>query len=44
LDRQGRVGWAHNSSDMACAYMTELQDKPTAFTRRYAQKPDSSGD
>ncbi|GAB1542154.1 isoaspartyl peptidase/L-asparaginase family protein [Scytonema sp. NUACC21] len=34
LDPQGRVGWAHNSSDMACAYMTELQDKPMAFTKR----------
>jgi L-asparaginase / beta-aspartyl-peptidase len=34
LDREGRIGWAHNSSDMACAYMTTAQDKPVAFTKK----------
>lgn len=32
LDRQGRVGWAYNSSHMACAYMTLGQDKVAVFT------------
>jgi beta-aspartyl-peptidase (threonine type) len=35
IDRQGRVGWAHNSSDMACAYITAGQDRVAAFTKRY---------
>lgn len=34
LDGQGRVGWAYNSSDMACAYMTTEQDKPAVFTKK----------
>lgn len=34
LDSQGRVGWAYNSSDMACAYMTTSQDKPSVFTKK----------
>ncbi|MBW4424928.1 MAG: isoaspartyl peptidase/L-asparaginase [Nostoc desertorum CM1-VF14] len=34
IDRQGRVGWAYNSSHMACAYMTEGQDKVAAFTEK----------
>ncbi|MBW4560850.1 MAG: isoaspartyl peptidase/L-asparaginase [Mojavia pulchra JT2-VF2] len=34
LDGQGRVGWAHNSSDMACGYMTTSQDKPAVFTKK----------
>jgi beta-aspartyl-peptidase (threonine type) len=38
LDGQGRVGWAYNSSDMACAYMTTSQDKPAVFTKKeYSQ-------
>ena len=38
LDGQGRVGWAYNSSDMACAYMTTEQDKPAVFTKKeYSQ-------
>lgn len=36
LDRQGRVGWAYNSQDMACAYMTTGQDKPAVFTKKEA--------
>ncbi|MDZ4877045.1 MAG: Isoaspartyl peptidase [Chroococcidiopsis cubana SAG 39.79] len=32
LDRQGRMGWAFNSSHMAGAYMTVGQDKVAAFT------------
>ncbi|MEH2109214.1 isoaspartyl peptidase/L-asparaginase family protein [Nostoc sp.] len=34
IDRQGRVGWAYNSSHMACAYMTVGQDKVAAFTKK----------
>lgn len=34
IDRQGRVGWAYNSSHMACAYMTGGQDKVAAFTQK----------
>ncbi|OUL36109.1 peptidase T [Nostoc sp. T09] len=34
VDRQGRVGWAYNSSHMACAYMTEGQDKVAVFTQK----------
>ena len=34
LDGQGRVVWAYNSSDMACAYMTTEQDKPAVFTKK----------
>ncbi|MBD1916696.1 MULTISPECIES: isoaspartyl peptidase/L-asparaginase family protein [Cyanophyceae] len=32
LDRQGRMGWAYNSSDMAVAYMAEDLPEPVAFT------------
>ncbi|BAY06903.1 isoaspartyl peptidase/L-asparaginase family protein [Calothrix sp. NIES-2098] len=34
LDRQGRVGWAYNSSHMACAYITAGQDKVAFFTQK----------
>ncbi|MBD2732179.1 isoaspartyl peptidase/L-asparaginase [Nostoc sp. FACHB-892] len=34
IDRQGRVGWAYNSSHMACAYMTQGQEKVAAFTKK----------
>ncbi|MGF1937163.1 MAG: isoaspartyl peptidase/L-asparaginase family protein [Nostoc sp. ChiQUE02] len=34
IDRQGRIGWAYNSSHMACAYMTAGQDKVAAFTKK----------
>lgn len=34
IDRQGRVGWAYNSSHMACAYITEGQDKVAFFTKK----------
>ncbi|MCC5605238.1 isoaspartyl peptidase/L-asparaginase [Nostoc sp. CHAB 5834] len=34
IDHQGRVGWAYNSSHMACAYMTEGQDKVAVFTKK----------
>ncbi|MDZ8186299.1 MAG: isoaspartyl peptidase/L-asparaginase family protein [Nostoc sp. ChiSLP02] len=34
IDRQGRVGWAYNSSHMAVAYMTAGQDKVAAFTQK----------
>ncbi|WP_414572448.1 isoaspartyl peptidase/L-asparaginase family protein [Nostoc sp. CCY 9925] len=34
LDPQGRIGWAYNSSHMAVAYMTAVQDKVAAFTQK----------
>ncbi len=34
VDRQGRVGWAYNSSHMACAYMTVGLDKVAVFTQK----------
>lgn len=34
LDRQGQVGWAYNSQDMAVAYMTAEMDKPAVFTKK----------
>lgn len=34
LDRQGRIGWAYNSSDMAMAYMTSELSEPRVFTRK----------
>lgn len=34
IDRQGRVGWAYNSSHMACAYMTVGLDKVAVFTQK----------
>ena len=36
LDRQGRIGWAYNSSHMACAYMTTAQDEVAVFTKKEA--------
>ncbi|HEY9663260.1 MAG TPA: isoaspartyl peptidase/L-asparaginase family protein [Allocoleopsis sp.] len=32
LDCQGRIGWAHNSSNMAVAYMSEELEEPVFFT------------
>jgi L-asparaginase / beta-aspartyl-peptidase len=32
IDRDGRIGWAYNSQDMAVAYMTENLQEPAAFT------------
>jgi L-asparaginase / beta-aspartyl-peptidase len=34
IDRQGRVGWAHNSRDMVCAYRTSEMPEPAVFTRK----------
>ena len=34
IDRQGQVGWAYNSQDMACGYMTTELDKPAVFTKK----------
>ena len=34
IDRHGRVGWAHNSRDMACAYRTSEMSEPAVFTRK----------
>jgi len=32
LDRNGRIGWAYNSQDMAVAYMNEELEQPAVFT------------
>ncbi len=37
IDRQGRIGWAYNSQDMAVAYMSEELSEPAVFTRK--EKP-----
>jgi len=34
IDRQGRVGWAYNSKDMAVAYMTAEMNRIAAFTKK----------
>jgi beta-aspartyl-peptidase (threonine type) len=34
LDQRGRIGWAHNTRDMACTYMIESMDAPAVFTRK----------
>jgi beta-aspartyl-peptidase (threonine type) len=34
LDREGRIGWAHNSSEMAVAYRTEEMAQPVFFSRK----------
>jgi beta-aspartyl-peptidase (threonine type) len=34
LDRNGQIGWAYNSSDMAVAYMTQGLKQPAVFTRK----------
>lgn len=34
LDRNGRIGWAYNSQDMAVAYMTEELAEPAVFNRK----------
>lgn len=39
LDRQGRIGWAYNSEDMAVAYMTEALPHPAVFTHKDPSAP-----
>jgi beta-aspartyl-peptidase (threonine type) len=34
LDPDGRIGWAHNSPDMSCAYMTSEMNVPMVFARK----------
>jgi beta-aspartyl-peptidase (threonine type) len=34
IDKDGRVGWAHNSTEMAVAYMSPGLDAPRAFVRQ----------
>jgi beta-aspartyl-peptidase (threonine type) len=34
LDRQGRIGWAHNSSHFAVAYATSVSGKAAVFLSR----------
>ncbi len=38
LDNEGRVGWAHNSSHMACGYMTLGQAEPTIMLRKSLER------
>ena len=39
LDRNGRIGWAYNSQDMAVGYMTEELQQPAAFTCKEEESP-----
>lgn len=34
LDRDGRIGWAYNSQDMAVGYMSDELEQPTFFVRK----------
>ncbi|HEX8238104.1 MAG TPA: isoaspartyl peptidase/L-asparaginase family protein [Abditibacteriaceae bacterium] len=34
IDRQGRIGWAHNAENMSCAIMSEQMDEPQAFVKK----------
>ncbi|MBD2459548.1 isoaspartyl peptidase/L-asparaginase [Oscillatoria sp. FACHB-1407] len=34
IDREGRIGWAYNSQEMAIAYMTEDMTEPATFIRK----------
>lgn len=34
LDRDGRIGWAYNSQDMAVGYMSDDLEQPAVFTRK----------
>jgi beta-aspartyl-peptidase (threonine type) len=34
IDRQGRIGWAHNAANLACAYYTPTMEKPLAFVAK----------
>jgi len=34
IDRQGRLGWAHNSGNMAVAYRTPAMDRARAFAHK----------
>jgi L-asparaginase / beta-aspartyl-peptidase len=34
LDREGQIGWAYNSQDMAVAYMSSDMSEPAVFTRK----------
>jgi L-asparaginase / beta-aspartyl-peptidase len=36
LDRAGRAGWAHNSSDMSCALMTSEMEQPAVWLKKPA--------
>jgi L-asparaginase / beta-aspartyl-peptidase len=38
LDRQGRVGWAHNSRDFAVAYATSETEAPRVHLRKSEEK------
>lgn len=42
LDRDGRIGWAYNSQDMAVAYMTEELAEPAVFTSKNEETPINS--
>jgi beta-aspartyl-peptidase (threonine type) len=34
IDTDGRVGWAHNSTDMPCAVMTSAMDEPGVWLKK----------
>lgn len=45
LDRQGRVGWAHNATHMPCAYRTSLSEMPFVAIKKLpvAQPEEATG-
>src|SRR5215213_1114188 len=34
IDKDGQVGWAHNSTDMPCAVMTSTMDEPGVWVKK----------
>lgn len=42
IDPRGRIGWAHNSRDMACAYRTSGMAAPAVSTRKGTPRPPRS--
>ena len=43
LDRNGRIGWAHNEPNMPVAYRTEDMDAPRAFVHKNEEKSPENG-
>ncbi|WP_027891227.1 isoaspartyl peptidase/L-asparaginase family protein [Calidithermus chliarophilus] len=41
LDTQGRVGWAHNSPNMACAYRTAAMAAPKVYLSKQEEAADA---
>jgi len=43
IDSQGRIGWAHNSKDMAVAFASSTQRDPSVFLRKSEEKAKGHG-